>query len=32
MGCVMIAVVGFSWILIFEPTWITNHWKHWLFG
>ena len=31
MGLALIALAGFGWILIFEPHWIVNHWKHWLF-
>ena len=32
MGVVCIVAAGVAWILIFEPQWITNHWRHWLFG
>ena len=26
----MVVAAGISWILLFEPRWITNHWAHWL--
>ncbi len=30
MGLLLMASAGFSWILLFEPEWITNHWCHWI--
>lgn len=31
MAYLLIAGAGLSWILVFEPEWITNHWRHLLF-
>jgi len=30
IGLVLIGGVGFCWILLNEPKWITNHLSHWI--
>ena len=31
MGYVILIAAPVSWILLNEPDWLTNHWRHWLF-
>jgi hypothetical protein len=31
MGILLIGAAGLAWVLLFEPEWMTNHWRHWLF-
>jgi len=31
IGYFIIVLAGFGWIVYFNPEWLTNHWRHWLF-